>query len=476
MRSRTGAAAVRRRPRRMPPARRAPAARRPPRSQLLRAKPRSRAAASTACRAAVSTTASRSQSKSGAEPDSSLRSGERQARSRRNDETPSTGTSIPARGAGARGRARRSARHSRVQVGLGHDADRDRAALRAPGGGTPPPGAVSSCEASVTKIDAAAWPSAPQGDDPVRGVETADAGGVDEAQPGAAAGGAAAGPRPSAAAAASSASAVSETSSREPVDVDRDALERDVRRGPAGRGRVLALGFEDRRAGRRVAVPDERRHGVTMSASTGQTSVCSTALTSVLLPRLNSPTTATANTWPASRRRARLQVLAEVGPVELLGDPAARVERGEGVPDRRRGRAAGPLRHRPEPFRHNGSRRTPLRRGRSRRTGLRRDGFRHAGFRRGRVRRTTFRRNGFRHGPRADGSRRRRVPAEVLPARGAELRAVRARLAARRAAVHAGRLPRTPSITPSGASSLEARAAARRPFGRGRRRRKSSPA
>ena len=41
-----------------------------------------------------------------------------------------------------------------------------------------------------------------------------------------------------------------------------------------------------------------------MSASVGQTSVCSSALTSVLLPRLNSPTTATPSTCSPSRLRA----------------------------------------------------------------------------------------------------------------------------------------------------------------------------
>ena len=41
-----------------------------------------------------------------------------------------------------------------------------------------------------------------------------------------------------------------------------------------------------------------------MSASIGQTSVCSSALTSVLLPRLNSPTTATLSTCSPSRLRA----------------------------------------------------------------------------------------------------------------------------------------------------------------------------
>ena len=68
---------------------------------------------------------------------------------------------------------------------------------------------------------------------------------------------------------------------------------------------------------------------VTSSASTGQTAVCSSALTSVLLPRLNSPTTATLIERWSSRALAPSRVLRQIAAILGHGQFPAPVQPGQ---------------------------------------------------------------------------------------------------------------------------------------------------
>ena len=141
----------------------------------------------------------------------------------------------------------------------------------------------------------------------MRGVQPADAGGVDERQAGCAAAGGRAGPRRCAAA----------VRRRRPLGDEARAAARTgtwtrLPTAPSGPAQVR----DDRRAGGRTG---DVGTAVTMSASTGQTSVRSSALTSVLLPCLNSPTTATGTSSARSRVGGALEPFREIGPVDVRG-------------------------------------------------------------------------------------------------------------------------------------------------------------
>ena len=150
--------------------------------------------------------------------------GARQARSRRNDDTGITGRSMPAFARCRRSSStiRRHAGYRSVLVTTQTAAGQRSSAWRRKA--TSGPGQLLRGVGHEDHAEGGAQRA--EGDDPVRRLQPADAGGVDEAQPGLAAGGGGAGPRPSAGAAASS------------------------RRRPRRRGR---------RAGRRRRAPRRRR-------------------------------------------------------------------------------------------------------------------------------------------------------------------------------------------------------------------------
>ena len=81
-----------------------------------------------------------------------------------------------------------------------------------------------------------------------------------------------------------------------------------------------------------------------MSASTGQAAVWSRALTSVLLPRLNSPTTATVTARCSHHRADPGQPFRQVGSFAATGEGAARVDRGDQVAHGGRPGTGGPRR------------------------------------------------------------------------------------------------------------------------------------